>query len=124
MKIEQNDDNSLDSLILPAPEPNATGSRVWKLVAYNKRVLKSWKSLCNNTLENARDCYNWLTAHATEPIPRRCYALKGKANAGCWGYEIGSGNRVYYKPDETTSTAVIYYAGPHPPKVPDPPDGL
>jgi hypothetical protein len=93
----------------------------WTLVAHNKRVLQSWNVLCENTRENASRCYQWLSQHATTPIPRRCYPLKGSAYAGCWAFEIGSGDRVYYKPDESAKRAVIYYAGPHPRKAPEPP---
>ena len=105
--------------------PNAEpGAARWILVAHNRNVLKGWEWLCRNTPEDAQPCYAWLSQHATLPKPRRCYALKGKQFAGCWGYEIGSANRVYYKPDETDRKAVIFYAGPHPSGVPTPPKGL
>jgi hypothetical protein len=56
-----------------------------------------------------------------KPIPGRCYALRGKKKAGCWCYEIGSGDRVYYKPDDASKTVKVYYAGSHPNVAPDPP---
>ena len=62
--------------------------------------------------------------HAMKPIRGRCYALKGKKKAGCWCYEIGSGDRVYYKPDDASKTAKVYYAGSHPNDAPDPPKNL
>jgi hypothetical protein len=67
-----------------------------------------------DTPQNAINAYDWLRMHATKPLPGRCYALKHKNYAGCWCYEIGSGNRLYYKPDEVTKRAIVYYAGPHP----------
>jgi hypothetical protein len=86
----------------------------WTLVAHNKRVLKGWKQLVRDTPQNAINAYDWLRMHATKPLPGRCYALKHKNYAGCWCYEIGSGDRLYYKPDEVTKRAIVYYAGPHP----------
>jgi hypothetical protein len=53
--------------------------------------------------------------------PRKCYPLKGKAYDGCWCYEIGGGDRVYYRPSADQKKAVIYYAGRHPKTVPTPP---
>ena len=51
--------------------------------------------------------------------------MKGKVYAGFWEYEVGRGNRVYYKPDEVSKKAVIYYAGAHPKdKIPVPPKDL
>lgn len=44
--------------------------------------------------------------------------------AGVWCYEIGRGDRVYYKPDLRARKAIVYYAGPHPPKAPPPPRDL
>ena len=99
-------------------------ARPWNLVAYNKRVLSSWNSLAANTPANARNCYEWLSQHATRIKPRRCYPLKGRAYAGVWAYEIGSGDRVYYRPNEEAKKATIYYAGQHPPRIPEPPDDL
>ena len=55
-------------------------------------------------------------------IPRRCYALKHKHYAGCWAFEIGSGERIYYKPRTEKREVVVYYAGPHPTAVPYPPE--
>jgi hypothetical protein len=119
------DDDDAPSLDLTNPHGLAPRNEAaWTLVAHNKSILKAWDSLCRNTPEDAQHCYAWLSRHATRQIPRRCYPLKGKPNAGCWGYEIGSGNRVYYKPDDQSKRAVIYYAGPHPKSIPSPPKGL
>src|SRR5438105_2724385 len=109
---------------LPDPRSGPAAPPAWTLVAHSRNVLKSWESLCRHTPQDARRCFAWLSENAMRPIPRRCYPLMGKANAGCWGYEIGAGNRVYYKPDVTAKRAVIYYAGPHPRAVPPPPAGV
>ena len=111
------------SLPLTRPEPSLQAAE-WTLVAHNRRILAAWNLLCRETPANARNCYDWLSRHATRTKPRRCYPLKGKENAGCWGYEIGAGDRVYYKPDEPNKKATIYFAGPHPPKIPGPPQGI
>jgi mRNA-degrading endonuclease RelE of RelBE toxin-antitoxin system len=111
-----------DPLDLTRPESSDGGP--WALIAYNKRVLKGWNGLCQNTPEQAARCYDWLSRDAMMPIPGRCYAMKGKVNAGCWCYEIGAGNRVYYKPDKTTRTVTVYYAGEHPTAVPPPPSDI
>jgi len=119
------DDDATRSLDLTAPpDISPEAYREWTLIAHNKSVLKAWDSLMRNTPEDAKHCYAWLSSHATRPIPGRCYPLKGKPHLGCWGYEIGSGNRVYYKPDVQLKRALIYYAGPHPRQVPSPPKGL
>lgn len=96
----------------------------WKVIAHNKTIAKCWDQLCANTPANARNCFLWLSQHAMTPKPRRCYALKGKQHAGCWAYEIGAGDRVYYKPNKETRIAKVFYAGPHPPSIPIPPTNI
>ena len=122
MTDDEMEEEAPPSLDLTAPDGGAT-ENAWVLIAHNKAILKGWEALCRNTPDEARR-YAWLSAHAMRPIPRRCYPLKGKSHAGYWAYEIGSGNRVYYKPDEGQRRAVVYFAGPHPSTVPIPPKGL
>jgi hypothetical protein len=110
-------------LNLTRPKASTTQPN-WSLTAYNRKVLKSWDALCTSTPENACHCYDWLTQNAMRTKPRRCYQLKGKPNVDCWAYEIGSGDRVYYKVFESERKAVIYYAGRHPSQVPLPPKDL
>ena len=98
-----------EGLALPDPEETTAGP--WQLFAHNRVVLKAWRSLCQNTPANARSCYRWLKAHATKPHPGRCYALRGTKYVGVWAYEVGAGDRVYYKPNEHTLEAVVFYAG-------------
>jgi len=91
------------------------------LVAYNSRVLKGWEHLVRDTQQNSVNAFDWLVRHPTKPKPGRCYALKGSKYAGHWCYEIGSGDRLYYKPDQTQRTVTVWYAGKHPNGVPAPP---
>ena len=56
-----------------------------------------------------------------KPLPRRCYTLKGKTYVGVYCYEIGSGDRVYYRVGEDPRQVVVYYASEHPAKAPVPP---
>ena len=93
----------------------------WSLTAHNKKVLRGWETLCQQLPENAVRCYEWLRRHPTERIPGRCYQLKHKHYAGGWCFEIGSGQRIYYKLRPEHNDVLLYYAGPHPAKVPHPP---
>lgn len=102
------------------PLPDQT----WSIAAYNKRSLAGWQSLCHSTPQNALHCYDWLARNAMVERGQRCFALRGKRYTGVWCYEIGKGDRVYYKPDQNTKKAVIYYAGKHPLGVPLPPPDL
>ena len=109
---------------LQLPEPKGPGPVVsdpWVLIAHCKRTLKGWRLLCEQIQENAQRCYDWLRADPTRRIPGRCYELKHKHYIGVWCYEVGSGQRVYYKPRRESHDVLVYYAGPHPTKVPYPP---
>ncbi len=122
------DDEGVDtakqgSLALPKPERGpAEQADNWSLIANNKRVLEGWRLICCQIPENAKRCYSWLSADPTKKIPGRCYELKHKNYAGAWGYEVGSGQRVYYKPRPERRDVLVYYAGPHPKRgIPYPP---
>jgi hypothetical protein len=118
-------DEPAPSLEISAPDGSAPAPQgAWNLIAYNKKALKGWEALCLSLTENSTRCYEWLRAHPNRPIPGRCYQLKHKHYADTWGYEIGTGQRVYYKMREAKREVVIYYAGPHPTKVPCPPADL
>ncbi len=112
-----------ECLTLPRPEHAATGATEnWRLIAHDRRVVEGWRLICQQIPGNALRCYNWLSAHPTERIPRRCYELKHKNYTGAWGYEVGSAQRVYYKPRPENRDVLIYYAGPHPKRgIPYPP---
>jgi hypothetical protein len=110
-------------LELTAPAKGEPPKSPWTVVGHNKNVLKAWERLAQNTPRNVINCYDWLRRDPMRPIPGRCYALKGKQNQGCWGYEIGRGDRVYYRPDEAAKKVTVYYAGPHPKRgIPLPPE--
>ncbi len=109
-------------LELSNPRREAQTTQLWTLTAYNKRVLKGWEQLCQNTRANAANAYDWLARDAVARKPGRCFPLRHAKYSGHWCYEIGAGDRLYYKPDERTRTAVIWYAGKHPEgRIPDPP---
>ena len=108
---------------LPHPNESAsTPSSGWSVVAHNKAVIRGWSAICKQINENAVRCYEWLRATPTRRIPGRCYPLRHSGYTGCWGFEVGSGQRVYYRPDEARKTVLVYYAGPHPSRVPRPPE--
>src|SRR5256885_2371366 len=108
------------SLEIPplAGAPNVAVEKQWKLIGHNKKVLEGWKELCRSIPENAKRCFEHLSNDPTKRIPSRCYELKHKHYAGVWGYEIGSGQRVYYKLRPGKREILIYYAGKHPRSVP------
>src|ERR1022692_3609228 len=111
-------------LRLRRPKEADAPSQGWTLVAHDKRALAGWNSLCENMPANAAHCHDWLSANAMLPKPGRYYPLRGRVYAGVWCYEIGRGDRIYYKPDLRARKAIVYYAGPHPPKAPTPPRDL
>ena len=125
-EVEEDDGENPPNLILEVGSGGGSVTQsAWTLIAHNKRVLEGWESLAANTPENATNAYDWLSMNAMKWKPGRCYPLRGKAYAGCWCYEIGSGDRIYYKPDQTLRRAVVYYAGSHPKAtIPAPPKNL
>ena len=114
---------SLELKAVSKKEPAA--KPVWTLIAHNERVLKGWAKLAKDTPPNVINAFDWLSQGAMTPRGARCFALRGKRYAGCWCYEIGPGDRLYYKPDGGKKTARVWYAGPHPKHgIPFPPDDL
>lgn len=109
---------------LPEPAGLVVAENTWSLKARNKKVIQGWEELCQNTPANSRHCYEWLQAHPMQRKPRRCYQLKHKHYSDCWCYEIGAGERVYYKPRPDTRDVLIYYAGKHPREAPYPPKDI
>jgi hypothetical protein len=109
------------SLELSIPTDAEPPKDPWVVLASNRKVLHGWESLCENLTENAIRCYHFLQADPMRRIPRRCYPLKHKNYQGVWCYEIGSGERVYYKLRIEQRVVLVYYAGDHPRKVPYPP---
>jgi hypothetical protein len=121
---EDIEENSKFPVELATPAGAANIENPWVLLGYNKKVLKGWVALCHSITANATRCFEWLQAHPTMPIRGRCYELKHKHYAGCWAYEIGSGDRVYYKPRPLQRDVLIYYAGKHPSVIPYPPSDI
>ena len=55
-------------------------------------------------------------------MPGRCFPLRYSKYSGHWCYEIGAGDRLYYKPDEAAKKVTVWYAGSHPKnRIPVPP---
>lgn len=93
----------------------------WLVVAKNRRVNKDWEALLLRAPENTRLCYERLCTAPMVRVPRRIFPLKGKKYRGAWEYEVTSGDRVFYVPDEEKRKVVVYYAGVHPKFTPIPP---
>lgn len=108
-------------------EENETGQATqepappWLVVAKNRRVNRDWEALLLRAPENARRCYEHLCSTPMLRVPRRVFPLKGKNYRGGWEYEVTSGDRVFYVPDEENRKVLVYYAGVHPKSTPIPP---
>lgn len=108
----------LKSILQTAPPSKP----VWTLVAHDKRVLKGWEQLAKTTPSNVINAFDWLSQRAMTPRGGRCFPLRHKNYAGSWCYELGAGDRLYYKPDDQTKIAKVWYVGPHPrDRIPSPP---
>ncbi len=92
----------------------------WLVVAKNKRVNREWEALMQRYPENFSRCYEDLCNAPTTRQPKRVFPLKGKVYKGAWEYEVTSGDRVFYIPDEEQLKVVVYYAGKHPKNAPIP----
>lgn len=93
---------------------------IWLVVAKNKRVNRDWEALIQRYPENCIRCYEDLCNAPKTRQPKRVFPLKGKVYQGAWEYEVTSGDRVFYVPDEEQLKVVVYYAGKHPKKAPVP----
>jgi hypothetical protein len=67
------------------------------------------------------ECLQRLSSQPMVRIPRRVFPLKHAKYRGVWEYEVTSGNRVFYVPNEQYKTVLVYYAGKHLTPVPFPP---
>ncbi|MBD2666799.1 hypothetical protein B6N60_02145 [Richelia sinica FACHB-800] len=72
----------------------------WLVVAKNKRVNREWEALMQLYPENCIRCYEDLCNAPTTRQPKRVFPLKGKVYKGAWEYEVTSGDRVFYVPDQ------------------------
>jgi hypothetical protein len=85
----------------------------WIVVAKNRRVNRQWEALIQRYPENCCRCYQDLCTTPTIRKQKRVFPLRGKPYQGAWEYEVASGDRVYYIPNEEQLKVVIYYAGKH-----------
>lgn len=92
----------------------------WVVVAKNRRVNRDWLELVQRYPDNAKRCYKFLRTHPTQRVRGRVFPLKGKKYKGAWEYEIASGDRVFYVPDQEMKKVRVFYAGEHPKKTPEP----
>jgi len=99
-------------VLLTAPVLYVENS-TWLVVAKNRRVDRSWQALMQQHPENTRRCYRDLCEAPMARQPGRVFPLKGKKYKGVWEYEVTSGDRVFYVPDETLKKVFVYYAGSH-----------
>lgn len=90
----------------------------WLVVAKNKRVNRDWEALIQRYPENCSRCYEDLCNAPITRQPKRVFPLKGKVYQGAWEYEVTSGDRVFYVPNEEQLKVVVYYAGKHPKNAP------
>ena len=106
-------------LTRPIPEENEVEQAIqtpissWLVVAKSRRVNRDWEALLLRAPENARRCYDHLCFNPMERKAGRIFPLKGKLYRGAWEYEVTSGDRVFYVPDEEAHKVVVYYAGEH-----------
>jgi mRNA-degrading endonuclease YafQ of YafQ-DinJ toxin-antitoxin module len=77
-------------------------------------VKRAWDKLCQARPGPMRTCYIEI---ADNPFPpghqRRHHQLKGNLK-GIWQYEVGGGERVWYKPGPD-GQPIVTYAGSAPP---------
>lgn len=55
-----------------------------------------------------------------ERLPGRIFPLLGKRYKGAWEYEVTASDRIFYVPDLSQKTVLIYYAGKHVSPAPEP----
>ena len=64
------------SLELTSPAGASPEASAWALTAWNKRVLKDWNDLCQNTPQDALHCYEWLRGECDETKSQTLLRLK------------------------------------------------
>jgi hypothetical protein len=118
------DISALDPLTANS-KTNPPSVPVWTLIPHDKKVLAAWERLSRDTSANIVNAYDWLSQRAMTPRGSRCFALRHAKYLGCWCYELGPGDRLYYKPDADKKIAIVWYVGPHPKdRVPPPPKDI
>ena len=118
MSSEQEFDSNTASVEPPEEELTAPCSFdqefSWLVVARNRKVNRAWGELIARCPEKAKKCYEYLHTQPVTKVRGRIFPLKGKLYQGSWEYEISTGDRVFYIPNEETKKVVVYYAGKHP----------
>jgi hypothetical protein len=113
LEPEENIDN-LEPPEVKLTAPNLSEvSETWLVVAKNRKVNKAWEALMQRSPENTTRCYQDLCTAPMTQKPRRVFPLKGKKYEGIWEYEVTSGDRVFYIPDEMQKKVLVFYAGKH-----------
>jgi len=85
----------------------------WTIWFKNGRAEKGWAELCEKAPENMKRCEERLETKPMERVSGRVFPLMGKRYAGAWEYEVTGSDRVFYIPDPTEKTVLVYYAGKH-----------
>ncbi|OUL36223.1 hypothetical protein BV372_08435 [Nostoc sp. T09] len=107
-----NDNLEPPEVKLTAPNVSEV-NKTWLVVAKNRRINKAWEALMQRSPENTKRCYEDLCTAPMTRKPKRVFPLKGKKYKGAWEYEVTSGDRVFYIPDESQRKVLVYYAGEH-----------
>lgn len=112
--LEQAENDNLESSEVKLTVPKISKvNGIWKVVAKNRKVNKAWEALMLRYPENTNRCYEDLCTIPTTQKPRRVFPLRGKKYQGIWEYEVSSGDRVFYIPDENQMIVFVFYAGKH-----------
>jgi hypothetical protein len=123
--LNEEEPEQVQSFELKAPSKGDPPKEPWSVVAYNKSRLADWEQLVRNTEQNAINAFDWLVRNPIMRMPGRCYPLRHSQYRGHWCYEIGAGDRLYYRPYEDEKKVVVWYAGKHPKdRIPLPPRAL
>jgi len=113
LEQEENTDN-LEPPEVKLTAPNLSEvNETWLVVAKNRKVNRAWEALMQRSPENTHRCYEYLCTTPTTPLPRRIFPLRGKEYEGVWEYEVTSGDRVFYIPNEDLKKVFVFYAGKH-----------
>ena len=127
--IPENSTVGQDDLIVEKIEPPEVAleahfsfikTKLWLVVAKNRRVNRDWIDLIQRNPQNSLRCYDDLCSRPTYKQVGRVFELRGKPYKGAWEYEVSKGDRVFYTVDEEKKKVIVYYAGKHPKITPTP----
>ncbi|WP_210407812.1 hypothetical protein [Allokutzneria sp. NRRL B-24872] len=98
----------------------------WEVRFATSEAAKGWEELCRTARSNTWEAWVVLTERPTTPENRaRQQRLKGSLKhheirgrtLEQWQYEVTAGGRIWYCPDQETSTVWLVVAGPGHPKI-------